>query len=313
MFELSGIAPAPRGVPQVEVAFDIDANGIVNVSAKDLGTGKQQSVTISGGSALAKDDIERMMADAEKDAEEDRQRREEAEARNRGGSLAYTTEKFLAEHADTVPGDVKSGARSAVTAGESTRSLARYETPGGRLARARRVRHSVGRLRPSRAGTRCPSRAAVLQPGGPQPGTLPPGTPPRAGRRPPAARAAGPRKALPTGRRRALPARDRRPRGKTRPAGSPSAPRARTPRQRGNRTLPSEPAGARVAVGEAGEPDEPDGPAGPGSDIDSDVDRQVSEGGGDDARIPEQADEAPSGDGGADTPHDGAPRAGGTD
>ncbi len=83
MFELAGLAPAPRGIPQIEVTFDIDANGIVNVSAKDLGTGKQQSVTISGGSALAKDDIERMMADAEKYAEEDRQRREEAEVRNR--------------------------------------------------------------------------------------------------------------------------------------------------------------------------------------------------------------------------------------
>jgi molecular chaperone DnaK len=86
----------------------------VNVSAKDLGTGKQQSVTISGGSALGKDDIERMMADAEKYAEEDRQRREEAEVRNRGESLAYTTEKFLAENADKVPDDVKSEVESSI-------------------------------------------------------------------------------------------------------------------------------------------------------------------------------------------------------
>jgi molecular chaperone DnaK len=114
MFELAGLAPAPRGVPQIEVTFDIDANGIVNVSAKDLGTGKQQSVTISGGSALPKDDIERMMADAEKYAEEDRKRREEAEVRNRGESLAYTTEKFLAENADKVPGDVKSEVESSI-------------------------------------------------------------------------------------------------------------------------------------------------------------------------------------------------------
>ncbi len=114
MFELAGLAPAPRGIPQIEVTFDIDANGIVNVSAKDLGTGKQQSVTISGGSALAKDDIERMMADAEKYAEEDRLRREEAEVRNRAESLAYTTEKFLAENADKVPGDVKSEVESAI-------------------------------------------------------------------------------------------------------------------------------------------------------------------------------------------------------
>jgi molecular chaperone DnaK len=114
MFELAGLAPSPRGIPQIEVTFDIDANGIVNVSAKDLGTGKQQSVTISGGSALGKDDIERMMADAEKYAEEDRQRRDEAEVRNRAESLAYTTEKFLSENADKVPADVKSEVEEAI-------------------------------------------------------------------------------------------------------------------------------------------------------------------------------------------------------
>ncbi|HUK68488.1 MAG TPA: molecular chaperone DnaK [Streptosporangiaceae bacterium] len=114
MFELTGIAPAPRGVPQIEVAFDIDANGIVNVTAKDLGTGKEQSVTISGGSALPKDDIQRMMAEAEKFAEEDRQRREEAETRNQGDSLAYTTEKFLAENAEKIPEDIKSEVEAAV-------------------------------------------------------------------------------------------------------------------------------------------------------------------------------------------------------
>jgi len=115
MFELSGIAPAPRGVPQVEVAFDIDANGIVNVSAKDLGTGKQQSVTISGGSALAKDDIDKMVRDAEQFAEEDRQRREEAEVRNRADTLVYTTEKFLADNTDKVPADVRTEVESAVS------------------------------------------------------------------------------------------------------------------------------------------------------------------------------------------------------
>ena len=100
MFELSGIAPAPRGVPQVEVTFDIDANGIVHVSAKDLATGKEQSVTISGGSALSKDEIDRMMADAEAHAEEDKKRKEEAEIRNTGDSLVYQTEKFIADNAD---------------------------------------------------------------------------------------------------------------------------------------------------------------------------------------------------------------------
>jgi molecular chaperone DnaK len=101
-FELSGIAPAPRGVPQIEVTFDIDANGIVNVSAKDRGTGKEQKITISGGSALSKEEIERMVKDAEAHAEEDKKRREETEARNMGESLVFSTEKFLSESGDKV-------------------------------------------------------------------------------------------------------------------------------------------------------------------------------------------------------------------
>ena len=100
MFELTGLAPAPRGVPQVEVTFDIDANGIVHVGAKDLATGKEQSVTISGGSALSKEEIDRMMADAESHAAEDKQRKEEAEIRNNGDSLVYQTEKFIADNAE---------------------------------------------------------------------------------------------------------------------------------------------------------------------------------------------------------------------
>ncbi len=100
MFELTGLPPAPRGVPQIEVTFDIDANGIVHVSAKDLGTGKEQRMTITGGSALPKEDIERMMKDAESHAEEDKKRREEAEIRNTGDSLVYQTEKFLKENAE---------------------------------------------------------------------------------------------------------------------------------------------------------------------------------------------------------------------
>ena len=100
MFELTGIAPAPRGVPQIEVTFDIDANGIVHVSAKDLGTGKEQSMTITGGSALSKEEIDRMMKDAEAHAEEDKKRREEADIRNVGDSLVYQTEKFLKENED---------------------------------------------------------------------------------------------------------------------------------------------------------------------------------------------------------------------
>jgi molecular chaperone DnaK len=107
MFELTGLPPAPRGIPQVEVTFDIDANGIVHVSAKDLGTGREQSMTITGGSALPKDDIERMMRDAEAHADDDKRRREEAETRNRAESLQYQTEKFLAENGDKIPADKK--------------------------------------------------------------------------------------------------------------------------------------------------------------------------------------------------------------
>ena len=96
------------------MAFDIDANGIVNVSAKDLGTGKEQRVTISGGSALSKDEINRMMSEAEKFAEEDARRRDEAETRNRADTLAYQTEKFVAENAEKIPEDIKAEVESAI-------------------------------------------------------------------------------------------------------------------------------------------------------------------------------------------------------
>ncbi|WP_017625123.1 molecular chaperone DnaK [Nocardiopsis chromatogenes] len=120
-FNLDGIPPSPRGVPQIEVTFDIDANGIVNVSAKDLGTGKAQSVTITGGSALAKEDIDTMVREAEKYAEEDRRRREDAEVRNQADTLVYSTEKFMRENADTVPEDIRSEVEDAVV--EVRRSL----------------------------------------------------------------------------------------------------------------------------------------------------------------------------------------------
>ena len=107
MFELTGLPPAPRGVPQIEVAFDIDANGIVNVSAKDMATGKEQGMTITGGSGLSKDEIDRMMKDAEAHAEEDRKRREESEVRNTAESLQYTTEKFVADNSDKLPAETK--------------------------------------------------------------------------------------------------------------------------------------------------------------------------------------------------------------
>ena len=120
MFELTGLPPAPRGVPQIEVTFDIDANGIVHVVAKDLGTGKEQRMTITGGSALPKEDIERMVQEAEAHAEEDRKRREDAEVRNTGESLVYQTEKFLADNAETVPADLKAEVEEALGALKSS-------------------------------------------------------------------------------------------------------------------------------------------------------------------------------------------------
>jgi len=106
-FQLTGIPPAPRGVPQIEVTFDIDANGIVHVSAKDLGTGKEQSMTITGGTALSKDEIDQMMKDAEAHAEEDRRRREEAETRNNADALVFQTENLLKEQGESVAADDK--------------------------------------------------------------------------------------------------------------------------------------------------------------------------------------------------------------
>ena len=115
-FELQGIAPAPRGVPQVEVTFDIDANGIVHVSAKDKGTGKEQSMTITGGSSLPKEDIERMVREAEENAAEDKARREAAETRNVAEQLAYSTDKLIKENAEKLPEDVKSEVQADVDA-----------------------------------------------------------------------------------------------------------------------------------------------------------------------------------------------------
>ena len=115
-FELTGIAPAPRGIPQVEVTFDIDANGIVHVSAKDKGTGKEQSMTITGGSSLPKEDIERMVQEAEEHAAEDKKRREEAEERNGAEQLVYSVEKILKENDEKLPEDVKSEVQADVDA-----------------------------------------------------------------------------------------------------------------------------------------------------------------------------------------------------
>jgi molecular chaperone DnaK len=119
-FELTGLPPAPRGVPKIEVTFDIDANGIVHVSAKDQASGREQSMTISGGSALSKDEIDRMVKEAEQYAEEDAKRREAVEARNQGDQLVYTTEKFLGDNADKLPEDVKTEVQADVDALKET-------------------------------------------------------------------------------------------------------------------------------------------------------------------------------------------------
>jgi molecular chaperone DnaK len=115
-FELTGLPPAPRGIPKIEVTFDIDANGIVHVSAKDQASGREQSMTISGGSALGKDEIDRMVREAEQYAEEDAKRREAVEVRNQGDSLVYSTEKFLADNGDKIPDDVKTEVQGDVDA-----------------------------------------------------------------------------------------------------------------------------------------------------------------------------------------------------
>ncbi|MHA6761450.1 molecular chaperone DnaK [Streptacidiphilus sp. PAMC 29251] len=126
MFELTGLPPAPRGLPQIEVTFDIDANGIMHVSAKDLGTGKEQRMAVTGGSALPKEDIARMMREAEEFADDDHKRREAAETRNTAEQLVYTTEKFVKDNEDKVPGDVKDEVAAAVA--ELKETLKKGET-----------------------------------------------------------------------------------------------------------------------------------------------------------------------------------------
>ena len=121
-FQLVGLPPAPRGVPQIEVAFDIDANGIVNVTAKDNATGKEQKITISGSSGLAKTDVERMVKDAEAHAAEDQSRRELIDARNQADSLAYSVEKTVTEHRDRMPAtDVQTIESAIATVREAVR------------------------------------------------------------------------------------------------------------------------------------------------------------------------------------------------
>jgi molecular chaperone DnaK len=115
-FVLDGILPSPRGVPQVEVTFDIDANGILHVSARDKGTGREQRITIQAGSGLSKDEIDQMKRDADSFAEEDRRRREEIELRNQADTMAYNAEKIVQEQGDKIPADLKSDVETKIQA-----------------------------------------------------------------------------------------------------------------------------------------------------------------------------------------------------
>jgi molecular chaperone DnaK len=168
-FELTGIAPAPRNVPQIEVTFDIDANGIVHVSAKDLGTGKEQSMTITGGSALPKEDIERMMRDAQEHADEDKQRREEAETRNLAEALQWQTEKFLAENGDKLPQSAKDEVNEALSdlrGALGGSDIERIRTAHDALSQAAQKASSMATATPGAAGPTDAGAGAGAAPGG---------------------------------------------------------------------------------------------------------------------------------------------------
>jgi len=162
-FQLVGIPPAPRGVPQIEVTFDIDANGIVNVSAKDRATGKSQAITITASSGLAKDEVQRMVKDAQSHADEDKRKRDEIEARNRADTLVYTTEKTLGENRDKLPADDVQAAEKAL---EATRTALQE---GGR----ERIEAAVAEL--TKASHRL-AEALYRQASGPGGGTGGPGS-----------------------------------------------------------------------------------------------------------------------------------------
>jgi molecular chaperone DnaK len=144
MFELTGLPPAPRGVPQIEVTFDIDANGIVHVSAKDLATSKEQGMTITGGSGLSKDEIDRMMSDAEAHAEEDRKRRDEAEVRNSAEALQFQTEKFLTDSGDKLPAEKKTELEAALEELKTTLNGADFDAIKAAQEKLSRVSSEAG-------------------------------------------------------------------------------------------------------------------------------------------------------------------------
>ncbi|MGW0395994.1 Hsp70 family protein, partial [Streptomyces sp. NPDC003042] len=156
--------PAPRGIPQIEVSFDIDANGIMHVTAKDLGTGREQKMTVTGGSSLPKDDIQRMVREAEEHADEDRRRKEAAETRNSGEQLVYQTERLLRDNQDKVPADVKTEVETAVN--ELKEKLKGEDVPAIRTAleRASAAAQKIGTALYAQA------RESAPDGGGPAPG-----------------------------------------------------------------------------------------------------------------------------------------------
>ena len=161
-FQLTGIPAARRGVPQIEVTFDIDANGIVNVSAKDLGTGKQQQITISGSTALTDEEVDRMVKDAEQHAEEDERRKQEVEARNTCDSLVNATEQTLSELGDKVPADAKKQAEDAIAEAKSALSGTDVESIKAATEKLQQAGYKLAEIvysteQAGPAGRRCPA------------------------------------------------------------------------------------------------------------------------------------------------------------
>jgi molecular chaperone DnaK len=169
-FMLDGILPAPRGIPQVEVTFDIDANGILNVSARDKGTGKEQKITITASSGLSKEEVEKMTREAEMHAADDTRRKEEAEARNAADTLAYTAEKTLREQEDKVPADLRQEVEGKIAA---VRSALQGQDVSAMKSSAQELSEALQRV-----------GQAVYQQAGPPPEGEGPGEPPPAGEGP---------------------------------------------------------------------------------------------------------------------------------
>jgi len=175
-FHLVGLPPAPRGVPQIEVTFDIDANGIVNVSAKDLGTGKEQKITITASSGLSKEEVDRMMREAESHADEDKRRREEIEARNRADQAVYGAERMLQDAGDKVPASERQAVEQAIA--ELKKAISANDTAGinRALEELTRVQHKAAEAlyRQSQTGTTGTGGSSGPEPGGGETASTPP-------------------------------------------------------------------------------------------------------------------------------------------